>query len=72
MEFTFYGSFCKVTERRRKRRKMKKLSQFLKSHILGTLEAILFKFGMWCTEVGGHDHSKTRLVSLRQHRAMEV
>ena len=26
---------------------MKKLSQFLKSHISGTPEAILLKFGMW-------------------------
>ena len=62
MEFTFYGRFCKVTKRRRKRRKeekTKKLSQFLKSHILGTLEAISLKFGMWSTEVGGYVHSKS-------------
>ena len=39
------------------------LSQFLKSHISGTLEAILLKFGMWSTEVGGRVHSKIRLVS---------
>ena len=37
---------------------MKKLSRFLKSHILGMLEAISLKFGMWSTEVGGHFHSK--------------
>ena len=51
---------------------MKKLSQFLKSHISGTLEAISLKFGMLSTEVGGRVHSKNRLVSARQHRATEV
>ena len=50
--------------------KMKKLSQFLKSNISGTLEAISLKIRNWCTEVGGSVHSKIRLVSLRQHRAM--
>ena len=72
--FTFYGSFCKCVKRGRKirRKKTKKLSQFLKSHISGTLEAISLKFGMWSTEVGGRIHSKNRLVSSRQHRATEV
>ena len=71
--FTFYSSFCKCAKRRRKiRRKTKKLNHFLKSHISGTLEAILFKFGMWSTEVGGRVHSKNCLVSSRHHRAMEV
>ena len=51
---------------------MKKLSQFFKSHISGTLEATSLKFGMWSTEVGRSVHSKNRLVSLRQHRATEV
>ena len=51
---------------------MKKLSQFVKSHISGTLEAISLKFGMWSAEGGGSVHSKTRLVSSRQHRATEV
>ena len=51
---------------------MKKLSQFLKLHISGTPEAISLKFGMWSAEVGGHVHSKNRLVSSRQHRATEV
>ena len=51
---------------------MKKLSQFLKTHISGTFEAILLKFGMWSTEVRGRVHSKNRLVSSRQHRATEV
>ena len=50
----------------------KKLSQFLKSHILGMLEAISLKFRMCSVEVGGHVHSKKRLVSSRQHRAMDV
>ena len=51
---------------------MKKLSQFLKSHISGTLEAISLKFRMWSAEGGGSVHSKNRLVSSRQHRATEV
>ena len=51
---------------------MKKLSQILKLHISGTLEVISFKFGMWSAEVGGCIHSKTHLVSSRQHRATEV
>ena len=51
---------------------MKKLSQFLKSHISGMPEVISLKFGMWSTEVGGHVHSKNRLVSSRQHRATEM
>ena len=42
---------------------MKKLSQFLKSHISGTLEVISLKFGMWSAEVGGRVHDKNRLVS---------
>ena len=41
---------------------MKKLSQFLNSRILGTLEVISLKFGLWCTEVGGCVHSKIGLV----------
>ena len=67
-----YSSFCKCAERGRKIRKTKKLSLFLKSHISGTLEAILFKFERWSTEVGGRVHSKNRFVSSRQHRATEV
>ena len=72
--FAFYSSFCKCATRGRKirRKKMKKLSKYLKSHISGTPEAISFKFGMWSTEVGGSVHSKNRLVSSRQHRATEV
>ena len=74
MAFAFYSSFCKCAKRGRKIRKKnpKKLSQFLKSHILGTLEAISLKFGMWSAEGGGSVHSKNRLVSSRQHRATEV
>ena len=74
MAFAFYSSFCKCAKRGRKirRKKTKKLSQFLKSHISGTLEAISLKFGMWSAEGGGNVHSKNRLVSSRQHRAMEM
>ena len=69
MTFAFSSSFCKCATRGRKlrRKKIKKLSQFLKSHISGTLEAISLKYGMWSAEVGGHVHSKNRLVSSRQH-----
>ena len=73
--FAFYSSFCKCAKRGRKiRRKktMKKLSQLLKSHISGTLEAILLKFGMWSADSGGSVHSKNRLDSSRQHRATEM
>ena len=78
--FAFYSTFCKCAKRGRKiirkkkqtKKKTKKLSQFLKSHISGMLDVISLKFGMWSTEVGGSVHSKTRLVSSRQHRATEV
>ena len=58
--FAFYSSFCKCAKRGRKirRKKTKKLSQFLKLHISGTPEAILLKFGIRSTEVGGSVHSK--------------
>ena len=73
--FAFYSSFCKCAKRGRKirrKKKTKKLSQFLKSHISGMPEAISLKFGIWSTEVGGNVHSKICLVSSRQHRATEV
>ena len=58
--------------KKNKKKKTKKLSQFLKSHISGTLEAISLKFGMLSAEGGGSVHSKIRVVSSRQHRATEV
>ena len=63
---------CDERKKIRRKKKTKKLSQFLKSHISGTREAMSLKFGMWSTEVGGSVHNKIRLVSSRQHRAMEV
>ena len=64
---------CKKRKKNKKKKtKTKKLSQFFKSHISGTLEAISLKFGMWSTEVGGHVHGKNRLVSSRLHRAIAV
>ena len=60
---------CDKRKKNKKEKKTKKLSQFLKSHISGTLEAISLKFGMWSTEVGESVHSKNRPVSSRQHRA---
>ena len=70
MAFSFYSSFCKCAKR--VRRKKKRRSQCLKSHISRTLEAISLKFGMWGAEGGGRIHSKNCLVSPRQHRATEV
>ena len=72
-----YGvsSFCKCAKRGRKIRRIKRNEEtkpILKSHISGTLEAIVLKFGMWSAEVGGHVHSKNRHVSSRHHRATEV
>ena len=49
--------------KKNKKKKTKKLSQFLKSHISGMPEAISLKFGMWSTEDGGNVHSKICLVS---------
>ena len=75
MAFAFYSSYYKCATRKRKIRRKKnpkKLSQLLKSHISGTREAISLKLGMWSAEVGGHVHSKNRLVSSRKHRATEV
>ena len=62
----------KKKKNKKKEKKTKKLSQFLKSHISGTREAISLKFGMWCAAVGASVHSKNRLVSSRNHRATEV
>ena len=58
--------------KKNKKKKTKKLSHFLKSHISGTLKAISLKIGMWSAKVGGHVHSKNRLVLARQHRATKV
>ena len=57
MALVFYGSFCKCEKRKKK---MKKVSQYLKSHIS---EVISLKFGMWSAEVGGCVHSKICLIS---------
>ena len=71
---SFIAVFVSVRQEKKnkKKKKPKKLSQFLKSHISGTREAISLKFGMWSAAVGGHVHSKNRLVSSRKHRATEV
>ena len=49
--------------KKNKKKKPKKLSQFLKSHISGTREAMSLKFGMWSAAVGGHVHSKKQKSS---------
>jgi len=48
-------------------KKTKKLSQYLEVHISETPGAIYWKFEIWGTDVGGHLHSKNRLVSYKQH-----
>ena len=63
---------CNQKKKNEKKKKTKKLSQFLKSLISGMRKAISFKFEMWSAAVGGHVHSKNRLVSSRKHRATEV
>ena len=70
---SFIAVFVSVQkEEENKKKKMKKLTQFLKSNISGTLEVISLKFGMWSADVGGRVHSKNRLVSARRNRATEV
>ena len=59
-------------KRKKHKKKIRRLSKFLKLHISGTPEVISLKFGVWGTEVGGRVHSKNCLVSSRQHRATEV
>ena len=63
---------CEKRKKNKRKKKTKNLSQFMKSHISGTLEVISLKFGVWSAEGGGSVHSKNRLVSSRQHRATEV
>ena len=53
-------------------RKEEETKQSFEVAYLGIAEAILLKFGMWSTEVGGRVHSKNCLISSRQHRATEV
>ena len=63
---------CDKKKKNKKKKNPKKLSQFLKSNISGTLEAISLKFGMWSAAGGGNVHSKNRLVSSRKRKATEV
>ena len=58
--------------KKKKKKKNEETKPILKSNISGTLEVISLKFGMWSTEVGGHVHSKNRLVLSRKHKATEV
>ena len=61
----FMVIFAKVHKKtkKKKREKMKKLSQFLKSHVSGMLDVILLKIGMWSTDIGKHVHSKNFLAA---------
>ena len=55
----FMIDFVSVQKKGKKiRKKMKKMSQYLKAHISETPGAIDFKFGMWSSDGGEHLHSK--------------
>ena len=56
--FLLYGNFNTF-----KRKKTKKLSQYLEVHISKTPGTIYLKFEMWGTDGGGCLHSKSRPVS---------
>ena len=66
--FPFYGSFNTLTKRRKK--KTKKLSQFLEVDISETPGVIELKFGMWGTNNRGHLHNENRPVSYQQHEVI--
>ena len=61
----WHSRFMAVFVSMREIRGKKKLSQFLKSDISGMLVAILLKFGVWTTDIGGHVHSKYHVILLR-------
>ena len=69
MAFAFIAAFASVRKEEEKNQETKPIFEVA---YLGTLAAISLKFGMWSTEVGGHVHTKNRLVLSRQHRATEV
>jgi len=53
-----YGNFNTLAKRRKREKKTKKLSQFLKVYISETPGAILLQFRMWHTDSRGHRCSK--------------
>jgi len=60
--FPLYDNF----HTKMKRKKMKKLNQFLKTYFSEIPGAIYLKFETWGTDSGGHLHSKNRLVLYKQ------
>ena len=56
--FTFYGSFVSVQKQRKRREKTEETKPIFDISYLGMLEAILLKFGLWDTNIGGHVHNK--------------
>ena len=68
MAFAFYSSFCKRAKRgrkiRRKERKTKKLSQFLKSHISGTRKR--FRSNLECRVLKLEGVSTAKIVLFHQ------
>ena len=59
-------------KKKKKKKKNEETEPIFEVAYLGNAQAISLKFGMWSTAVGGHVHSKNRLVSSRKHRATEV
>ena len=55
-----------------KKKKKKKLGQFLEVHISEIPGVIYLKFGTWGTDVGAHLHSKYGPVSYKQHKVTYV
>ena len=67
MAFAFYSSFCKCATRGRKirrKKKNKKLSQFLKSHISGTRE--VFRSNLECGVLKLEGMSTAKIVLFHQ------
>jgi len=57
---------------KKKEKKTKKMSDFLKAYISGTAGAIYFRSVMCSLSISWHLHSKFGLVSSRDHGAMDA
>ena len=72
--FYFIAVFLQVCKKKEKgkKRKMKKMSNFLKAYILGMAGMIYFKSGMCSPMICQHLHSEFGFAWSRNHRAMNV
>ena len=67
--FIFYGSILQVCEKKKnKRKKMKKMSNFLKTHISGMASAIYFRPGMRSLLICWRLHHEFGVVWTGDHR----